>query len=174
MTPRLRNQALKIFAFAALMPSLMGYACGGSSGSELPQGTIAFDFETWNAQSGKPLQVAIRVRTSHEFHAFELDIQAEPGQLEIHSVVPGAQFDDNGTLFVAPEYNFLGDDVKNIVDFRHGTASAAGPITIAEFTLHPNNPTPETYISFSRVQIVDINGVELNITPLTSTFEVQP
>lgn len=149
--------------------TLLGAPCGGGQNRTwvtlLPDATTVGTFS--------PLVVEILVSSPTPIQAFELGLRWDPEMFSAFAVFPHPEFDDDGTFFTNPTWNYSAGRLDRVVDLRHGGEGAEGSFKVATLWFMSRGIPGSTSIEPTSGGLADGNGNEplVRTTPVTITIE---
>jgi len=159
------------FALLAVASSLLlGGVCMDNAD---PVATVYFQFpDDAILELNEIVQVQVMVQTlGPELQAIALSVKGDPSTSVLFQTAPNPAFDDDGQLFVPPQFDFVAGEVNGIVDLRHGLGNLSGTFAIATLWLRAINDGQST-LRFTGIRLADEKGQDFAITALDHPFEV--
>jgi hypothetical protein len=167
---RRSTAAIRLVILAFALRGLLGAECGEVQGPTWV--VLVPDVSTVGTLT--PFTVEVVVTSPTPIQAYEVGLQWDPDMVYPMDVVPHADFDDDGALFLTPRFDPMAGTLDRIVDLRHGGAGAEGTFHILSVDFISLYETGSTLIAVVDGGMASPDGIAAEVTgvaPLTITIE---
>ncbi|MGI9643991.1 MAG: hypothetical protein ACR2O6_01615 [Ilumatobacteraceae bacterium] len=163
-----RQKLARVAALFLMGASLVGAQCGVNDDTA----TLRIDPPITNVSPGTVFTVdVIADVTKGSLQAFELSIQTAISSFAVYNVLPNAEFDDDGALFLPVEFDHVAGTASRIVDLRHGEPLPTGEVRLATLQIFAHSAGAGS-IDFAVASLAADGGAPVTVTPVSGTVTV--
>lgn len=156
-----------VLALAVLALGLLGGHCK-------PDASTAFQPSAISVSTGSVFSADVVVTTTRQIRAWELDVvSSDPSVARVLDVLPHADFDDDGELFLPPSIALALGEARDAVDVRHGGLGATGSFGAATVYIWAVSPGATT-IRIDGGGLSTDNGTAIGTTVEDLSLTVTP